>query len=718
LIPQHNGFRPAAAYWALVALLPVVVLWHDSYALYGPPWVADAWFYTGYFRSLPDFKRDLFYALYYGTRLPWILPGWAAHSLFPAVAANAILHLTAHLAATLSFFSVLNSLVGRRVALLATIAFSVNPWFLGETGSDYIDGPAMAFGLLAMALLVRAATAPPRYWSLAGAGASLACMLFSQPFCALYVPACLLLYGGVVLHRHPKQWRGALVRLVIGVSAGFIAATLMLCSINYWIDGIFRLFASSVAQSSSLSGRWPKDPIRPDGRLLPWLWPAAAGMATCLLLLPWRVREALRREPAGLLLSLQLLMVAGAIAWLHLRGIAVLNQHTYAAFLLPFIFLVMGEACFAGAQRMSPRGFTALCGAELAALAALWYNPRLPWLNSIEPAALVGAVLLCGGLLLRTRVAGTWLAAAAFTALSAVMMAQTARLNGGNHAEPEQYRRIMATRDRIEKARNGRPIRFWFNRSEPNFYDYFALSSLYLHGYSLLGEGFPGGCEAGVAPETLVVATSQVGAATEVARMALANCWQPFGMVPVIESTETVPSPRGPYTVAMLRAERVPARWQALRAVFDGDAGRLEAAPGDATLPLDRWKADPYVADPPELRREGESLAVRTPKSQTFFAARYATLTAPFTGRYRFELHGRSRFGQLAFGARSADDQRYLVADVTGRRTGDRVEYGFWVALEKGQGMLPRLANNAVSGLGAASIVIDRITVHGIPAAE
>jgi hypothetical protein len=32
--------------------------------------------------------------------------------------------------------------------------------------------------------------------------------------------------------------------------------------------------------------------------------------------------------------------------------------------------------------------------------------------------------------------------------------------------------------------------------------------------------------------------------------------------------------------------------------------------------------------------------------------------------------------------------------------------------------MLPRLANNAVSGLGAASIVIDRITVHGIPAAE
>ena len=84
-------------YTLAVALLPLIVLWHRDNALYPPPWYGDSWFYLGFFRNLVEFKRSLFLDFYYGSRLSWVLPGFLIHSLFPAVAANCVLHLTVHI---------------------------------------------------------------------------------------------------------------------------------------------------------------------------------------------------------------------------------------------------------------------------------------------------------------------------------------------------------------------------------------------------------------------------------------------------------------------------------------------------------------------------------------------------------------------------------------------------------------------------------------------
>jgi hypothetical protein len=45
-------------------------------------------------------------------------------------------------------------------------AFCVNPWLWAATGWDYGDGAGIAYCLLTMALLTRAAVRPPGKWSL------------------------------------------------------------------------------------------------------------------------------------------------------------------------------------------------------------------------------------------------------------------------------------------------------------------------------------------------------------------------------------------------------------------------------------------------------------------------------------------------------------------------------------------------------------------------
>jgi len=119
-----------------VLLLPILVLWHQRNALYAPPYYADPWFYLGFFRDLVEYKRDLFYGVYYGSRLSWILPGFLVHSIFSPVVANCVLHLLVQSTASLSLFFTLCWIAEVRAAFLTCLVFSVK----AATGRDYTDG--------------------------------------------------------------------------------------------------------------------------------------------------------------------------------------------------------------------------------------------------------------------------------------------------------------------------------------------------------------------------------------------------------------------------------------------------------------------------------------------------------------------------------------------------------------------------------------------------
>src|ERR1039457_4695182 len=72
----------AIRYLAAGLLLPLLVLWRQDNTLFTGYGYIDPWFYFGFFRNLVEFKRNLFPGSSYGSRLAWILPGAAVHSLF------------------------------------------------------------------------------------------------------------------------------------------------------------------------------------------------------------------------------------------------------------------------------------------------------------------------------------------------------------------------------------------------------------------------------------------------------------------------------------------------------------------------------------------------------------------------------------------------------------------------------------------------------------
>jgi hypothetical protein len=699
-------------YVIAVILLPLLVLWHQDNALFAPPRPTDPWFYLGFFRNLVNFKRDLFPGIYYGSRLAWLLPGYIVHSLFSPLAANLILHLGVHSIATLSFFSILQMTAGRRSAFLATVVFSLNPWLWCATGWDYVDGPGIAWCLLAMALLTLAAqqSAPKR--SLLLAGVASAGMVHTTFFLLAFAPLLPLYY--VAMAR--ATWRQtpiarSITSFAAWAGAGFAIFTAVLCGVNYLLDGNLWFWAPSVEILKILNTTFkqPKFKLWIDGGLVPCLWFVAVAVGTALATIPSRLKYEFKgTNAAALVFSVQLLLVVSYMAYQQSRAIPGLGSYSYASFMLPFTFLVAGISFFPGVDRMTPGTYGVTCCVAALTFGGLWAYPgALPAPPVL--AALVGGVLAVA-LALRQRVEGTWLALAGFAILGAQASGATARLHG-NRAE---YQRILQARDRVEHYRRGGVVRFWFDERDPASLDYFALSNSYLAEFSLISTSFPErGCDAQIDPGTLIVVSSRRPDAAETARRTLASCWQSKGMKAGIVTIDAMKREGQPYSMILLKADTDPALQHPLQVTFDsGEKVRLK--PSDNPLaplfPRDGWKVTAQPADRATVEPTAQGLMVRTPRAAYGFALEYPALTAPVAGRYRFALRYRHVSGHFAFGARSADDSRYLAADTAGRPVDGEREMSFWLNLKAGDSLLLRIANNNNSGNGAASFVMGDVT--------
>jgi hypothetical protein len=701
--------RPSPRSWPYliaVLLLPLLVLWRQGDALYTPAWYSDPWFYTSGFRDLLEFKRGVFYSSYYSSRLSWLLPGWAVYSLFPPLVANAVLHLGVHLAATAAFFSVLRRAAGARAAFLATLVFSVHPWLWAATGWDYVDGPGIAYCLIAMAALARASEAERSRWPLVLAGAAIAGAVYSNIFWIALAPLVALVYVGLARRILP---------LAVWSGAGFLAVTLALCAVNNPLDGFFWFYSPSVATAIRFGQKFEDyRGVWQGGSLAPWLWPAVAAGATAFVLafrLAASGKEA--RRSAAMIFSLLLLAVAGLMAFLQGRGSPVLGMSAYASCLLPFAFVAMGCAFFESADRMSAPAYIALCVVSALVFAALWGRLLAPRVATMAAVAAIG-LLFAAAVLLRGVAVAPALAMTGFIVLTAVSLRHVT--DAGLHGNREEFSRILRVADRLETARKGRVLRFWFNDQDPNHSEYVALNSLSDGGIRRIGVSYPAGCDAGVQPDTLVAALSVDERTAEVARTALAGCWSPMGLTPVLEFTERiVPSPH-PYTLAILRAEP-DARWTQLQATLHGkDPATLAPASSVSPLPLAGWIPDRAVDNLPEWTVTPAGVRVRTPRGEFDHAARFAVLEAPFDGRYYIRMLMRNRSGQIAFGARDADDQKWLASDVFGRRLGDRHEMSVWLSLRRGERFAIHIANNDLGGHGSSSFVMEQTTLAAVPA--
>jgi hypothetical protein len=704
-----------------VLLLPLIVLWHQDNSLFTPPGYNDPWFYLGFFRNLAEFKRNLFPDVYYGSRLSWILPGYLVYSLFPPVTANCVLHLTVHSVATFSLFSILRVTVGVRSAFLTAMVFCVNPSLWAATGWDYVDGAGIAYCLLSMALLTRAAVRPPSKWCLVMAGASLAGLIYTNLFWVALAPLLPLYYTALAWAWRRAPLVHSLASSCLWAGSGFGLVTAVFGGINYLLDGHFWFYAPSVHAARDLTST--KNPwfqtIWANHWLAPWLWFSAIAVIAAIVLLPFRARrEAAGRNAAGLLFSVQLLLAAAIMEYTQESGSPVLGTHFYASYLLPFVFLTIGSAFWPGSEKMGPRAFTAMCCAAAVVFGILWYASGAQllsrWPVPLRETILLGGAVLALALALRQRSAGTLLALVGFVVFTVEL-----RTGAGidPHANRKSFERIMQVRERVEYLRGGHPVRFWFDEHEPDAPDYIALNATYIANYSWLGTkpDFPRhGCDRTVDPGTLIVVSSRDKQVAEVARTILADCWRASGMKPVVEEANVLQPSDQPYTVAVLSAETDFSVLRPLRAVFDStgkaELQLVENSTEPVPLPLDRWTIGTREKGLTSMRVTSAGLALRTPRAAYDAAVSYGPLIVPDTGRYRFALKYRPGSGYFAFGARPLDESGYLAEGFAGLLAGEDGETAFCLDLKRGERILLRIANNNTHDDGAASFLMEELT--------
>src|SRR5213078_5176149 len=113
--------------------------------------------------------------------------------------------------------------------------------------------------------------------------------------------------------------------------------------------------------------------------------------------------------------------------------------------------------------------------------------------------------------------------------------------------------RIMETRSWMEPVRRGRPVRFWYDPSEPVAEDTIALNSSYLYSYSLWESPLPElACGEPPPPGTVAVAVSMREDTTDLAHRVVGDCAARAKLVATVAASRTTQHPKGRYSTALL----------------------------------------------------------------------------------------------------------------------------------------------------------------------
>jgi hypothetical protein len=135
----------------LVSLLFVLFGPYPNYASIS---YIDPWVYTGYFTNYAYLQHH-YGTMYYFSRLPWTIPGLIAFQLATPEAASVLLNACLVATSSLSLFFAIRWNYGTVPAVLASVALATNPWYFSSVAWDYPDGPAIAYGFLAVAFALR-----------------------------------------------------------------------------------------------------------------------------------------------------------------------------------------------------------------------------------------------------------------------------------------------------------------------------------------------------------------------------------------------------------------------------------------------------------------------------------------------------------------------------------------------------------------------------------
>jgi hypothetical protein len=256
-------------------LCPAVLVManNDGFGFDPPGWL-DSFMYLGYFWHYPEhlwvFDDNSNYKI---SRLPWLLPGVAAHALFsPVTAARVLAYGTLASAAVALYLHVRDAIQDRYAAAFVGVLLACCTGMHAPGGWYYHALPAAGYYLWSCWLTTRAARAGRRAaaWA-AGAGACFAAAVHTHVFLVVFAPLLLLLYWGALDVEGGQRW----ARWRTATTSAFVGAatlTAALAAINRISGGEWLFFLPQVEIALTLSqhDRWwlPADQWLPGATYL------------------------------------------------------------------------------------------------------------------------------------------------------------------------------------------------------------------------------------------------------------------------------------------------------------------------------------------------------------------------------------------------------------------------------------------------------------------
>ncbi len=241
----------------LFPLLPPAVLLgarNDAFGFDPPGWL-DSFIYLGYFWHYPEhlwvFDDNSNYKI---SRLPWVLPGAVAHSLFSAVtAARVLAYLALASAAVALYLHVRDAIKDRHAAAFVSVLLACCVGMHAPGGWYYQALPAAGYYLWACWLVTRAASARQRTvaWA-AAAGACYAAAVHTHVFLAVFAPLLGLLCWGTLTVEPGERW----VRwrtVALAAVAGGVGLTAVLAAVNRATGGEWLFFLPQLEIALKLS---------------------------------------------------------------------------------------------------------------------------------------------------------------------------------------------------------------------------------------------------------------------------------------------------------------------------------------------------------------------------------------------------------------------------------------------------------------------------------
>ena len=704
--------------------LPLALWFINNNWLFNAPNMIDPWVYYGFFTHLHSFKLLLFPGTYYGSRLPYVLPGYLLNQLFQPNAANYVLHLGMFYAVLVSLYFIIRRLASPRAALIACIFCGSSHYYLAAIGWDYVDSGGLTYYLASAAFITKALDKTPRrfVWLLLG-GAAYAGMLYCNLFWIIFSP----FFFGYVLFAADglADFKGHCRNLSFFLG-GIALVTLFLCALNSGIDGTFWFYRPTIVfvkQMMGVPNPWKAhslDWLHYAG----WLLAPLAALAGAGGYLVWNARR-LKERPIVALFAANYVFSFLILAIFELKGTPTFEFYFKTSHLLPPLFLIAGVAFCGGSEKLSRPAFAALAVGFAALMTLPLWGVIVKTIAPEKTAALLlaSAAAATAGFLAKVVKRDGSMALAALLACVCLMQEigsigsdWLSVPRGSRQADFEATIHGMAVLDSLAP---GVPLRFWYNATkDPNGGVFTALNSIYLWGYTWISTDFPSlktpPSTSGVpvrAGDTVAVLSTERGAYRSARAALQANGYRAQQLAEV-----GVGNGPGRYFITLLRTLPAAASITPVEVAFADGAGpgQLSVASGEtsgAPFPMNHWRS----ADPPhaDLKTTREGLRVRTPNDRWGYAAIYDAINAVEDGEYVFEIKYRVLSGQIAFGALSSDRARW-IAQAPFESGPEEHDQSFSVTLKTGDTLWLLLTNNNPSGKSSDFIIEEVMAYRNI----